>query len=175
MRKVIVYIAMSLDGYIADEKGGIDWLGGQDDAYLGDYGYAEFIKDIDTVVMGYTTYHQVETELSPNFWPYEGMKTYVVSHRQLEDTEHIEFVNGSLETFIQDLKRTEGKDIWICGGASIVNQLIDLDLIDTYHLTIMPTLLGSGIRLFEKSDKIKKLKLMKASHINGVIECIYHK
>lgn len=65
MRKVILYIAMSLDGYIADENGGVSWLSGQDPAGESEGTYPEFVRGIDTVVMGWETYHQVVTELSP--------------------------------------------------------------------------------------------------------------
>ena len=65
MRKVTLFIAMSLDGYIADRNGSVDWLAGQEPDYDDMESYHEFIKDIDTVVMGWNTYHQVATELSP--------------------------------------------------------------------------------------------------------------
>ena len=65
MRKVSLFIAMSLDGYIADNKGGVDWLEGQGDNNENMDSYSEFVKNIDTVVMGWNTYYQVATELSP--------------------------------------------------------------------------------------------------------------
>lgn len=66
MRKIVLYIAMSLDGYIADANGGVSWLRGQDPDNESEGSYPEFVRDIDTVVMGWETYHQVITELSPD-------------------------------------------------------------------------------------------------------------
>lgn len=72
MRKVILYIAMSLDGYIADRKGNVNWLAGQDDAGEQIDTYGAFINEVDTVVMGWNTYRQITTELSPEEWPIRG-------------------------------------------------------------------------------------------------------
>ena len=66
MRKVVLFIAMSLDGYIADKNGRVDWLKGQDINVETEDAYSALIKEIDTVVMGFTTYHQIITELSPS-------------------------------------------------------------------------------------------------------------
>lgn len=83
MRNVVLFIAMSLDGYIADGNGRVDWLMGQDeDAETAD-SYMDFVKTIDTVIMGWKTYHQVTTELSPGEWVYENLQSYVITHRGL--------------------------------------------------------------------------------------------
>lgn len=113
MRKVILYIATSLDGYIADSNGGVSWLGGEDADYQGDHGYSEFLKSIDTVIMGMKTYRQVVEELSPDVWVYEGMKTYVLTHQKKENKEDIEFIEGDICDLIKSLKEETGKDIWI--------------------------------------------------------------
>ena len=81
MRKTILYIAMSLDGYIADKNGSVDWLTGQGTDEENVDTYSEFVKDIDTVVMGWNTYAQVITELSPGKWPYENLTSYIITHR----------------------------------------------------------------------------------------------
>lgn len=174
MRKVIVYIAVSLDGYIADDAGGVDWLGGTDPDYQGDYGYADFAASVDTVVMGGRTYRQVTEELSPGQWVYEGMTTYVVTHRTLPDQETIRFVNGPAVPLVKRLRRQPGGDIWICGGADIVGQLLEADLIDEYRLSIMPLLLGSGLRLFPKG-KPHALRLIASREENGVLLCTYQR
>ena len=175
MKKVILYIALSLDGYIADNGGAIDWLGGQDKNYEGDYGYSGFIAGIDTVVLGYTTYHQVTTELSPGLWPYTGMTSYVLTHRKIADTDEIKYTNQPAHELITSLRQQNGKAIWICGGANVINQLIRHDFIDEYHLAIMPILLGKGIRLFEEHDGEIQLHLLSSSSENGVLNCIYQK
>lgn len=81
MRDVILFIAMSLDGYIADRQGGVAWLCGEEaDADMPDT-YGTFVRDIDTVIMGWNTYHQIVTELSPNDWVYKGLDCHVLTHR----------------------------------------------------------------------------------------------
>ncbi len=170
-RKVILYIAISLDGFIADINGGIDWLGGQYSSYNGDYGYSNFIKNIDTVVMGMNTYKQIVKELSPNKWPYSDIKSYVFTSKKMISSENIIFVNQDIKSFILDLKNKKGRDIWINGGANIANQLIKDDIIDEYNLSIMPIILGQGIPLF--NIVYKKLKLDKYSEENGVLNIIY--
>lgn len=175
MRKVILYIAMSLDGFIADENGGVDWLSGQD-AQSQDMGtYDEFIKTVDTVILGYKTYNQIVTELSPDVWVYSGMKSYVITHKKLQSTDEIEFTEEDVGSIITDLKEHNGKDIWICGGASIANQLIKLDLIDKYHISVIPTILGKGIRLFDSNNPQCKLKLISTSNYNGITDLVYER
>ena len=91
MREVILYIAMSLDGYIADAQGGVDWLGGHGEPEEGMESYSRLLQRIDTVVMGWNTYHQVTTQLSPDRWVYEGLHTYVITHRPLPAAPGITF------------------------------------------------------------------------------------
>lgn len=175
MRKVILYIAMSLDGYIADAKGGVEWLGGQEVSSKEMGSYPEFIKTVDTVVMGWKTYHQVVTELSPDEWVYKGMKSYVLTHQQKISTKAVVFTDQPLEEVIVALKNQSGLAIWICGGASIANQLIEKDLIDRYHITIIPTLLGEGIRLFDKVHQELRLKLVSTQSYNGMMDVVYER
>lgn len=129
MRKVVLFIAMSLDGYIADEHGSVDWLEGQNPDEKTPDTYAEFIKDVDTVIMGWNTYDQVVTELSPDEWVYHGMMSYVVTHRELPSTEEIVFTKKSPCGIVKELRQKEGKKIWICGGANVIQQLVKADLI----------------------------------------------
>ncbi|MDE6953424.1 MAG: dihydrofolate reductase family protein [Erysipelotrichales bacterium] len=172
MRKIILYIAMSLDGKIADENGNVNWLVG-DDIHDTSSTYDNFIQNIDTVIMGYNTYHQVVTELSPDTWVYKGLKTFVFTHKSLTSSYGIEFINESIVDKIQQLKQENGKDIWICGGASIIQPLIENHLIDIYRISIIPTILGKGISLF--SSYSQNLKLIESKTINGIIELIYEK
>ena len=173
MRKVTLYIAMSLDGYIADSSGNVDWLNGQDSDAENMNTYSAFIKDIDTVVMGWNTYHQVATELSPNEWIYSAFTSYIISHRVLPSTENLKFVQDDPCRIVQKLKQEPGQGIWICGGAKIVQPLVRADLIDEYYISIIPTLLGSGIRLWGETEKEVKLKLTRAQSYNGITELVY--
>lgn len=173
MRKVVLYIAMSLDGYIADSNARVGWLKGHSDNEENIDTYSSFIKDIDTVVMGWNTYHQIVTELSPNEWIYHELTTYVITHRVLPSTENIKFVQDSPCSMIERLKLEEGKAIWICGGGNIIQPLVHHGLIDEYYISVMPTILGSGIRLFEKNSKEIKLRLVSTQSYNGITELVY--
>ena len=173
MRKICLFIAMSLDGYIADSKGGVDWMKGQGKDNENIDTYSEFVKNIDTILMGWNTYHQVVTELSPKEWVYNDFTTYVITHNENTSSEKIRFTNANPEDLVKRLKNENGKDIWICGGANIVQQLVDKDLIDCYHITIIPALLGSGIRLFNNINHEIKLRLLSTQSYNGMIDLIY--
>lgn len=85
MRKVILYIAVSLDGYIADGKGAVDWIGGHDENVEMEDTFTPFFSGVDMVIMGRKTYNQIVTELSPDRWPYEGATTYVLTHHKETD------------------------------------------------------------------------------------------
>lgn len=164
-----------MDGYIADRMGGVDWLGGTDPNYEGDYGYQSFAQTVGTVVMGYTTYHQICTQLSPGEWPYGDMAAYVLIHRRQESTQDVCFFNDPLAELLNGLKRELGKDIWLCGGADLARQAMEAKRIDEYHLTIMPILLGDGVRLFPQGVPGQKLSLAAARTENGVVECVYRR
>lgn len=174
MRKAVLYIAMSLDGYIADADGGVAWLEGQGSGEPADT-YSEFVQGIDTILMGWNTYHQVVTELSPEEWVYEDFTTYVFTHNKQESTEKIRFTDVSPARLLKKLRMEEGKDIWICGGAKLVEQLMESDEIDRYHISIIPTLLGEGIRLFGQFANERKLSLVKAQRSNGIAELVYER
>lgn len=175
MRKIILYIAMSLDGYIADSEGRVDWLAGQDKDVAGDDSYADFVNSVDTVIMGWTTYYQITTELSPEKWVYDNLQSYVITHRDHVSKCNITFISESPCALVNDLKQKNGKDIWICGGADIVRQLMQNHLIDQYHISIIPTILGNGIRLFDVTDQKTDLRLITAKNSNGIVELVYQK
>lgn len=175
MRKVTLFIAMSLDGYIADKDGGVDWLNGQEEDGENMDTYSEFIKTIDTIIMGWNTYHQVITELSPEEWVYPEQISYVITHREIPSTERIRFTSESPCDLVKRLREEEGNGIWICGGASIVRQLMETDLIDTLHISVIPTLLGDGVRLFGPLEKEQKLRLVKTQSYNGITDLVYEK
>ena len=153
MRKVTLFIAMSLDGYVADKDGGVDWLNGQEEDGENMDTYSEFIKTIDTIIMGWNTYHQLTSELSPEEWVYPEQVSFVITHREIPSTERIRFTSESPCDLVKRLREEEGNGIWICGGASIVRQLMETDLIDTLHISVIPTLLGDGVRLFGPLEK----------------------
>lgn len=176
MRKVILYIAMSLDGYIADQNGNVDWLNeyGSDENVEGADSYSLFLDKVDEVIIGFNTYHQIVTELSPQQWVYEGLKSYVITHNKIPSNSEIMFVNRSPCDLIKDLKKKSGKDIWICGGASIIKQLMKEDLIDRFHISVIPMILGNGIKLFDEIDNEIKLDLVQTTRSgSGIVELVY--
>ena len=161
---------MSLDGYIADRNGGVGWL----DRYESQgTNYDDFIKTVDTVVMGRRTYDQITSELSSDQWVYDGLTSYVITHRDAVSNDKIKFVRSDPRALVSHLKGQPGKDIWICGGADIINQLSSL--IDEYRITVIPTILGSGISLFCSSEHMVDLKLIKTEKYNNLIELTYRK
>lgn len=174
-RKVILYIAMSLDGYIADKKGSVNWISDNIDSVEVDNGYGEFISDIDTLIMGRNTYEQIITELSPNEWVYKGIESYVVTTKLQPDNENVHFINSNICDFVKKLKRDNGKSIWVVGGEKLFNCLNQSGLIDEYHITIVPTILGGGIRLFDECDETVKLHLIDSVKCNGFVSVKYIK
>lgn len=168
-----MFLAMSLDGYIADREGKVDWLGGESAEGEDLDSYAEFIEGTDTVIMGWNTYHQIVTELSPDRWVYEGLTTYVLTHRDLPSSEGIRFTGEDPVQLVKRLRTEAGKGIWICGGAKLVRQLVEKDMIDRYAITILPVLLGGGIRLFESGADEIKLRLRRMRSGNGMAELVY--
>ena len=171
MRKTVLYIAMSLDGYVADNKGGVEWLHGDGSEPESMGTYFDFYETIDTIVMGYNTYHQITTELSPDKWVYEGKRCFVTTSREIEPHDDIIFTAEDPTILVEKLRAEEGKDIWICGGAAVAQALIAGDMIDEYRISIIPVLLGDGIPLFAETRK--ELKLRSSSQSNGITELYY--
>lgn len=172
-RKTVLFIAMSLDGYIADSRGGVDWLNGPGNDEETTDTYSDFVKDVDTVLMGWNTYRQIVTELSPGQWVYEDLTSYVFTHRENRSTEQIRFTSENPADLLKSLKGQRGKDIWICGGANLIRQLMGENLIDRYYISVIPILLGSGLRLFGEFPNQQELCLVRAQRNNGIVALIY--
>ena len=163
MRKATLFIASSLDGYIAREDGSVDWL--FSDA---DYGYSEFYGSIDTVVMGRKTY---EKSLEFEERPFRGKKVYVFSRSVKE--KGVEFVSDVVG-FMKKLVRSKGKDIWLVGGSEIVSIFLNEGLIDEIILSIHPVILGRGVPLFKNVQKEVWLKMQKSvSFDSGLVQIHY--
>ncbi len=186
MKKVVLYIAMSLDGFIADADGNVSWLVGQDEAAETEDTYSEFVRDVDTVVMGWNTYHQIVTELSPEKWVYGDLTSYVITHRSVDHADldaDIRFVQEDPCSLIRRLREEKDdvnteKAIWICGGAAVIQPLVQEDLIDEYDISVIPTVLGSGIRLFKEREREAgqiPLWLVRTKITNGIAEMVYRR
>ncbi|CAM4946437.1 unnamed protein product [Rotaria socialis] len=142
MRKVILYTAVSIGGFIAREDGNIDWLSTFDDGTNDDHDYKLFYENIDVTLMGNKTYQQVLTFPVP--FPYPDKKNYVFSHEKQKSNEFVEFVNDDIYEFINHLKKQPGKDIWLVGGAQLNQLLLSFGLIDEIIMTIIPIALGKA-------------------------------
>ena len=165
MRKVILYIASSLDGYVARENGDIDWLPQSDIS-----GYDEFYKTVDVVIMGKTTYDQV---LTFGVYQYKDKKSYVLKrNKNSTRDENVEFVSNVNE-FVKDiLSRLEG-NIWLVGGGQIISSFVNNGIVDEIILSIVPIVIGKGIPLFQNIQKETKLKLVKTSNYDKFVELRY--
>lgn len=166
-RSVILYIAMSLDGYIADRQGGVGWL--EEVPGEGDNGYEEFYATVDTLIMGRTTYEQV---LTFGEWPYAGKQCYVVSHHGSDDP-NVECIAGDIPAFVRNLKQVKGGHIWLVGGADIVAQCMRDDLIDEYSIAIIPIILGDGISLFTPHHRKRQLRLHSVTRHGDITQLSY--
>lgn len=171
-RKVILYIATSLDGFIADENGNIDWLNSVD-IVEEDNSYDSFIKTIDTVILGRKTYDQVTKELAKDSYPYENQISYVMTSKTEKNIDNIIFTNENIIELVNKLKSEKGKDIWIIGGANTIEALVIENLIDEYQICMLPIILGKGIRLFKELEKPLQLKTESVNMVNGMIYSKY--
>ncbi|MCC9137058.1 dihydrofolate reductase family protein [Pontibacter silvestris] len=176
MRKIVLYIAASLDGYIARSNGNIDWL--HDEKYTipdEDFGYSAFMKTIDTTLMGHSTYKEILSFDAP--FPYLDTKNFVFSRSLKQNTEDVEFINNDAAEFIKQLKQQPGKDIWLIGGGQLNTLVLNTGLLDKIILTYIPIVLGEGIPIFTKGTKEQKLKLKQLEskqYSNGFVQAVYN-
>jgi dihydrofolate reductase len=170
-RKLILYIATSLDGFIVNVEGDLSWLSiverpGED------YGYNEFIATIDTVIMGHRTYEKVLT--FEGEFPHKSRKCYVITRSRIKDTDHVEFYRGDLTKLIKDIRSREGKHIFLDGGAKLVHEFMKSDLIDEYIISTIPLYLGSGLTLYPGGTPELKMDLVKSrSYPSGLVQSHY--
>jgi dihydrofolate reductase len=155
-RKLILYIAMSLDGYIAKPNDDLSFLTlvekeGED------YGYTDFESTVDTVIIGRKTYDWVIKHFD---FPHTDKDTYIITRTKRQDKGSIKFYTGELTTLITKLKKQEGKHIFCDGGAEIVTELLKNSLIDEFIISVIPIILGNGTRLFKEGIAEQQLKLL---------------
>lgn len=176
MSKIKLYIAATLDGYIADSSGSVDWLMNYPNPDKNDFGYQEFYNSIDKVLIGRTTYEQVLRFADE--YVYKDKSTVVFSRNKefKIKTENSTLYDDVNTQVINKIKEEAEKDIWLVGGGKLVADMLDLKAIDEMILFIFPVILGKGIRLFPESniEQSFELKLNK-SHSNGVVELHYSK
>jgi len=173
MRKIKLYIAMSLNGKIASKDGGVDWLEATPNPDKLDYGYQAFYDSVDTTIQGKATYQQI-IDWGVEF-PYKNTKNFVLTRNpNLANTEQVEFVSVNHISFIKQLKRYEGKDIWLIGGGQVNTLLLNAGLIDEIRVFVMPIIIPDGIGLFEALPPQTKLQLLDTTTFpTGVVELKY--
>ena len=170
-RKLILYISMSLDGYIADSNNSLDFLSVVEEENQ-DYGYFDFIKTIDTIIIGRKTYDKV---LSMGFeYPHTDKEVYIITRNEDYTSSNYKYFNGDLKELVKTLKNKEGAHIYCDGGAEIANELMHHKLIDEYIISIIPVMLGNGVRLFKDNRPPENMKLISSNaYKKGVVQLHY--
>lgn len=169
-RKVVLFIAASADGYIADPQGNIDFLN-MADIPGEDFGYASFTSGVDTVIMGRKTFEKVQS-LGVAF-PHEGKEVLIFSRKKQPPQGHCRYVQEDPQALVKRLKTLPGKDIYCDGGAEIIAQLLSAWLLDQIILTIIPVHLSEGIPLFP-SEPFQGFTLQsEQGFAHGILQRIY--
>lgn len=172
--KISVFIATSLDGYIARKNGDIDWLvkfspptGDDEDK---DCGFSKFFSSVDVLVMGRNTYEIVS---SFDTWPYQGKRVVVLSSTLTSVNEQAELFKGDITHLVEKLHADGIKHIYVDGGAT-VSQFLNADLVDQMIISLIPVVIGSGIPLFSKINNDKWCRLTSSKpYSNGLMQLQY--
>ena len=173
MRRIVLYIATSLDGYIARADGSLDWLDAA--AVPGeDYGYGEFLAGCDTLLVGGVTFRQL---LGSGEYPYAGKSVYVFTRQgpvDVPEGAEVEFVDIDPAVLAGRLLEEPGDDIWLVGGTAIIRSLMDAGLVDEIIVSVIPVVLGEGRALFASGTLEKRLELLdERSYPGGIVQLRY--
>lgn len=170
-RNTILYIATSLDGFIAPPDDSLDWLSAV--AREGeDYGYFPFYETVDTLIVGRRTY-DIASRFDGGF-PHAKKECYVITSKPQPAQGSVQFYSGDLRALVASLKSHEGGTIFIDGGAGVVNSMLKDDLIDEFVISTIPVLLGSGIRLFGEGNPRLPLRLVSSkAYESGLVQSRY--
>ena len=175
MRKISLFIATSLDGYIAKPDDDLSFLRliekeGED------YGYAEFTNTIDTLIVGRRTYDYVLEEIGPSHYDNGQRDVYVITRTERPQVGRTIFYTGDITELVKRLKSGKGKNIYCDGGAEIINELLKHDLIDEFIISVIPVLLGDGIKLFKDGRPEQRLEFITAKTFEtGLIQLYYRR
>lgn len=174
MAKTVLFISMSLDGYLADEKGSIDWLSDvkQDES---DDTYETFYQDFSAVILGRITYDQITTQLAVGNYPYNNVDSFVITREKREDLSNVKFKSQSVVELVKEKRERYDGTLWIVGGSHVIQPLLEENIIDEYQIAIIPVLLGNGIKLFQNFDKKINLDLVKTDVKNDMVYLTYKK
>lgn len=170
-RKLVLYIAMSVDGYIADVQDGLSFLHAVEKAGE-DYGYNQFVSTVDTVIMGRKTYDSV---LAMGYdYPHPEKDSYIITRTARPANGNVKFYTGDINELVNRLKAQPGKNIYCDGGAEIANLLMQGGHIDEFVISVIPVLLGGGVSLFRNGRPQAKLQLQgSVSYDTGLVQLHY--
>jgi len=174
MRKISLFIAMSLDGYIAKPNNDLSFLKlvekeGED------YGYAEFTSQIDTIIVGRKTYDYVVREIGSSHYDNGQRDVYVITRTERPQVGRTIFYTGDLSELSAYLKSGDGKNIYCDGGAEVINELLKHDLIDDFVISVIPILLGNGTRLFKDGRPEQALEFITAKTFDTGLTQLHYK
>lgn len=170
-RKIIVAIATSADGYIARKDGGIDWL--DRPRPKGFYGMDAFMKSIDTIIWGRTTWDMAAGMGGAGGYG-ARIRNYVFTHRPAAEAAGVEFVNEPVAPFVERLRARPGKNIWMMGGGGVIASFLDAGAIDEFSISVVPTLIGEGIPLVQPARRNVALELISSQAFpDGVVQLHY--
>lgn len=178
--RVTIHMAASLDGFIARKDGRVDWLETSDDFARGetlDPGVVEaFLASIDCYVMGARTYETaLDFEAKGLGWSYGDTPTFVLTHRELPRIRKtVEFCSGDLARIVNERLRPAFQRIWFVGGGSLCGECLRRALADEVCYSILPILIGDGIRFFDQLDRDVTLHLTDVkAYKSGMVELRY--
>ncbi len=173
MRKISLFIAVSLDGYIAKPDDDLSFLKlvekeGED------YGYAKFTETIDTLIIGRRTYDYVLKDIGSSHYDNGQRDVYVITRTQRPNVGRTTFYTGSLTDLVTRLKSESGKNIYCDGGAEVINELLKNDLVDEFIISVVPVLLGEGTRLFKDGRPEQLLEFVSVKAFDtGLVQVHY--
>ena len=172
-RNVIVHIATSADGYIAGPDGDLEWLTSRP-APKGFYGMNEFMRSIDTTLLGRKTY-EVSRRMGATF-DTKGRHIVFSRHAPPADAPPgVEFVNGTIGPFVNRLREQPGKDIWLMGGGELIASFLDAQAIDEFVISVVPVFIGNGIPLIARRHRHVPLDLQSIERFeDGLVQLRYH-
>lgn len=174
MRKLSLFIAMSLDGYIAKPNDDLTFLKRVEKPGE-DYGYAEFTATIDTLIIGRKTYDYVLKHVGPSHYDNGQRDVYVITRTEKPKVGRTTFYTGNLTELIKRLKSGNGKNIYCDGGAEVIHELMKHDLIDKFIISVVPVLLGDGIRLFKDGRPEQALELVETKTFDTGLTQLHYK
>ena len=175
MRKLSLFIATSLDGFIAKPNDNLDFLKivekeGED------YGYAAFTADVDTIILGRKTYDYVVREVGPTYYDNGNRDVYVITRTEKPSSGRTTFYTGNLVELVKQLKSRKGGTIYCDGGAEVIDELLKHDLVDEFTISVIPILVGSGVRLFKDNRPEQELELLSAKSFEmGLVQLHYRR